>query len=77
MTYAFITDCCSEFPITVCCRVLKVSTSGFYDWRQRPISAREQANIALTETIVEIHRQSRGTYGSPRVHAELALGRGE
>lgn len=76
MTYAFIADRCSEFPVAVCCRALKVSTSGFYEWRHRPVSAREQGDAALTETIREIHRQSRGVYGSPRVHAELRLGLG-
>lgn len=58
------------------CRVLKVSTSGYYDWRLRPLSAREQADTALAETIRAVHYESRGTYGAPRVHAELRLGLG-
>lgn len=53
------------------CRVLKVSKSGFYAWRERPPSKRARQDIVLTETIREIHSASRGTYGSPRVHAEL------
>ncbi len=53
---------------------MKVSTSGYYEWRHRPVSAREHANVALTATIRQIHEQSRGTYGAPRVHAELRLG---
>lgn len=64
------------FPVAVTCRVLKVSTSGYYDWLKRPLSARCEADAALTETIREVHYDSRGTYGAPRVHAELRLGLG-
>ena len=54
------------------CRVLSVSRSGYYAWRQRPVSAREMANQELTEQIKDIHQRSRQTYGSPRIQAELA-----
>jgi putative transposase len=53
------------------CRVLGVARSGFYAWSSRPPSARSQRDAALRAAIVEIHRQSRRTYGSPRIHAEL------
>lgn len=53
------------------CRVLEVSTSGFYDWRERPLSSRALEDRRLTERICEIHEQSRGTYGACRVHAAL------
>ena len=53
------------------CRVLGVSTSGFWAWCRRGPSARERADEALTKTIRRIHDTSRGTYGAPRVHAEL------
>lgn len=53
------------------CRVLKVSKSGYYGWRGRPPSAREKADVVLTERIGRVHRDSRETYGAPRVHAEL------
>ena len=53
------------------CRVLKVSTSGYYAWRNRPPSKRAQKDAMLTEKIREIHDWSRSTYGSPRVHAAL------
>jgi putative transposase len=53
------------------CRLLGVSPSGYYAWRKRPPSARARADAALTTTIRAIHANSRGTYGAPRVHAEL------
>lgn len=62
--------------VAVACRVLGVSTSGFYEWRSRPVSPRSVADQALGETIRAIHRMSRGTYGAPRVHAELRLAAG-
>lgn len=65
-----------RIDVAVACRVLGVSRSGYYDWHGRPPSAREEANTLLTKQIVEIHEQSRGTYGWPRVHAELVLGLG-
>jgi putative transposase len=60
----------------VACRVLKVSRSGYYDWRDRPPSPREQDNTLLLKHIEAIHAESRGTYGWPRVQAELVLGMG-
>ena len=59
------------------CRVLNVSTSGYYDWLGRPEPPRALRNKELTKMIREIHAESRGSYGSPRVHAELTLGLGE
>jgi len=63
--------------VAVACRVLRVSTSGYYEWRGRAPSPRAVADAALTAQIREIHASSRGTYGVPRVHAELRLGRME
>ena len=60
------------YPVKTMCRVLEVSRSGFYAWRKREPSARSTANAALLEVIEEIHDESGGTYGAPRVHAELA-----
>ncbi len=54
------------------CRVLQVTQSGYYAWRQRPESARERANRALSQRIQAIHTHSRRTYGVRRVHAALA-----
>ncbi|WP_231647358.1 IS3 family transposase [Planomonospora sphaerica] len=66
-----------HIPVAVACRVLEVSTSGYYDWLGRPEPPRELRNKELTKVIHEIHAESRGGYGSPRVHAELRLGLGE
>jgi putative transposase len=60
----------------VACRVLGISASGFYEWRGRGPSARQRSDEQLTATITQIHERSRGSYGSPRVHAELRLGQG-
>ena len=54
------------------CRVLKVSTSGYYAWRKRGPSQRTQEDQGLSKKIREIHKHSKGTYGAPRIHAELA-----
>jgi len=54
------------------CRVLKISRSGFYAWRDRPLSARAQKDLWLTGKIAAIHRLSREAYGAPMIHAELA-----
>ena len=57
------------------CRMLGVSRSGYYAWRSRPPSERARFDAVLSEKIETIHRNSRATYGAPRVHAELtALG---
>ena len=58
------------------CRVLEVSRSGYYDWLSRPTSPRRQENELLLKHIKQIHADSRETYGSPRVHAEMTLGLG-
>ncbi len=62
----------ASYPVTTLCRVLSVSPSGFWAWRGRRQSARATADAGLAERIRAIHRASRGTYGAPRVHAELS-----
>lgn len=71
MKYQFIAAHRTEFEVTVMCRVLEVSRSGYYAWLKRPTSSREMANQALKQQIKEIHQHSRQTYGSPRIQAEL------
>jgi putative transposase len=66
----------ARFPIAFMCRRLGVSVAGYYAWRRRPPSARAVADARLSTTIRLIHAGSRGTYGAPRVHAELAAEHG-
>jgi transposase InsO family protein len=54
------------------CRLLGVSSSGYYAWAKRPQSQRAETDDALLAEIRLAHEVSRGTYGAPRVHAELA-----
>lgn len=72
--YRFIAAQRATFGVKMLCRHLGVSTSAFYDWQRRPPSRRELDNRALTRRIRrirEIHESSRGTYGAPRIIAEL------
>jgi putative transposase len=61
----------AAFSVSTMCRVLGVSSSGYYAWRNRGPSCRWLADEALTERIRQIHEESRRTYGVPRVHFEL------
>jgi putative transposase len=61
----------AHYPIATMCRVLEVSTSGYYAWLQRPPSRRAREDQALTQKIRTIHARSKGTYGAPRIHAKL------
>src|SRR5436190_5505087 len=62
-----------NFPVAVMCRVLKVSRTGFYNWERRAPSDRALQDAWLTEKVKHLHEQSRGVYGTPRIHAELRL----
>ena len=61
----------AEYPIATQCRVLGVSTSGYYAWLKRAPSARSKVNAELLEEIKKSHKKSDGTYGAPRIHADL------
>lgn len=63
-------------PVSVSCRLLGVSRSGYYGWAANVPSARACEDAALIEQIVEIHGANRGVYGSPRIHAELRMAHG-
>jgi transposase InsO family protein len=71
MIFRFIEAHRRKYPVTVMCRVLEVSKSGYYAWRGRPESERSRANQALVEQIRIAEKVGRGTYGSPRVYREL------
>jgi putative transposase len=67
-----VSDHQASYPIATMCRLLGVSPSGYYAWAKRPRSRRAQTDEALLAEIRIAHEVSRGTYGAPRVHAELA-----
>jgi len=71
MVFRFVEQERATFPVTTMCRVLGVSPSGYWAWSIRPPSGRARSDAALGARIGEIHARSRGTYGVPRVHAEL------
>lgn len=60
-------------PVKVSCELLGVSKSGYYDWERRAPCQRELEDAWITEKIKEIHRENRGVYGAPRIHAELRM----
>ncbi len=62
-----------EYRITTICRVLGVSRSGYYDWVNREPSDRALEDAELTDLIKVSHKESRGTYGARRVHADLVV----
>jgi putative transposase len=62
----------AHYAVVTLCRVLGVSPSGYWAWRKRAPSPRAQADAALSAQIAALHQASRGTYGAPRIHAELA-----
>lgn len=73
MKYAAIQAYRTHFPVALMCRALDVSRSGFYAAQQRAASARAKRDEELRTQVRVIHQASRGTYGSPRIHAELQV----
>ncbi|XXX77574.1 IS3 family transposase [Sorangium sp. So ce134] len=61
----------AHYPVLVLCAVLLVSRSGYHAWAKRSESARAKADARLSLQIMAVHHESRGRYGSPRIHAEL------
>lgn len=72
MRFEFILAEKVNFPVTVMCSVLEVSTAGYYAWSKRGKSNRQLDSEELLDSIKMIHARSRGTYGSPRIQKELA-----
>ncbi|MBO8138860.1 MAG: IS3 family transposase, partial [Desulfotomaculum sp.] len=71
MKCRFIREHMDEFHVERMCQVLKVSRSTYYAWCKRSKSQRSQQDAAILEKIKVIHKKSRGTYGSPRIHQQL------
>ena len=74
--FLFVAHEMAHHPVARLCRLLGVSTSGYYAWRCRGPSARARRDAELTARIEHAHQARRGIYGAPRVHAELTLGQG-
>lgn len=66
MIFSFIEAETAQHSLPLMCRVLRVSRSGYYAWRERPPSSRDREASSLAERIRRIHHDSRGTYGAPR-----------
>lgn len=62
----------AQFPVMKMCSLFGVSRSGYYSWINRPKSARAIEDEKLTEDILQFHKDSKETYGAPRIHADLA-----
>jgi putative transposase len=71
MTYRLIAAKKAQHPVSLLCSVLGVSRAGYYAWKDRPASPRARRDAELLALIREIHDESEGSYGWPRVHAEL------
>ena len=71
MKYAWIQEHTAAFPVNVMCQVLQVSRSGYYAWKDRPVSERQCRHKALVAQIRQVHATARGLYGSPRIYQEL------
>ena len=74
--FRFIAAEKANHPISLMCRMLEVSRSGFHAWQHRPPSERQLSDAWLLERIRRIHRENRRVYGAPRVHAELRMAHG-
>lgn len=71
MRYRCIDRRRNRYPVRMMCRLLGVSRSGYYGWRGRPESERARTDREFTRVIRRVHTESKGTYGSPRITAEL------
>ena len=74
--YRFISAEKARTPVSMCCRLLGVSRSGYYDWASRAPSDRALSDAWLLQRIKQIHAANRRVYGSPRIHAELRFAHG-
>lgn len=74
--FRFVEQEAAQFPVSLLCRVVGVTRQGFYAWRRRSPSARELADRELAERIREVHLETEGIYGAPRIYSELKLADG-
>src|SRR5262249_49133126 len=74
MTFRFIEEHRQRWPVRLLCETLGVSPAGYYAWRRRPASAREQRRDPLPVEIRAVPAEVKARYGSPRIHAELVAG---
>jgi len=77
MRHTFIAERCSDLPVSACCRVVGVSRAGFYQRRAVPVTGPELAEAHRANTVFDIWKMSRHSYGMPRIRNELRLGLGE
>ena len=71
MKYAWIREHFKVFPVAVMCRVLKVSSSGYYDWLPRRPSQRQRRRDALKDAVAHAHQASKRIYGYRKVHKDV------
>jgi transposase InsO family protein len=62
-----------QYPVIRLCQVLEVSTSGYYDWFERPMSQRDKDNRRITSKLHCFHKETHGIYGSPKLHKDLLV----
>ena len=74
--FRFVAEEAAQFPVSLLCRTVGVSRQGFYAWRRRPPSERAVVDAELGVRIRQVHEQTEGIYGAPRIHAELQLEHG-
>ena len=74
MICTFIAERCSDLPVSTCCRVMKVSTSGYYQRQHDPVTDREWAEAHRANIVFDIWKRSRHCYGMPSIRKELRLG---
>lgn len=71
MKYAWVQQASSHYRVQTLCRALSVSSSGYYAWRDRPLSKRGRENLHLSQHMVALHQEMREAYGSERLYREL------
>lgn len=71
MRYAWIRAHQADYPVQVMCRVLAVSDSGYYDWRDRPPSDRQQRHQQIAQAAAQAYFESHRIYGYRKVHQDL------